>query len=126
MIFIKLKKIYKRYTLWYRKDYKVFKSLCYNRDFIIDDNYPCVKDKFMTSGTVGAGGHYFLQDLYVAREIYKNNPIKHVDIGSRIDGFIAHISVFREVEVFDIRPQNGIVKNIISLLIQVLAGGELG
>ncbi|HQE62470.1 MAG TPA: DUF268 domain-containing protein [Candidatus Latescibacteria bacterium] len=27
-----------------------------------------------------------------------------MDVGSRIDGFIAHLAAFREVEVFDIRP----------------------
>jgi len=42
----------------------------------------------------------------------KNNPLKHVDIGSRIDGFIAHLSVFKEVEVFDIRPQSNKIKNV--------------
>ena len=34
-----------------------------------------------------------------------NNPLKHVDVGSRIDGFVAHLACMREVEVFDIRPQ---------------------
>ena len=87
-------------------------SLNNTKDFIIADNYPCVKDKFMMSGEIGSGGHYFFQDLYVAREIFKNKPLKHIDIGSRIDGFIAHLSVFREVEVFDIRPQKSKIKNV--------------
>jgi len=42
-----------------------------------------------------ASGHYFHQDLLVAGKIFKNNPIKHVDIGSRMDGFIAHVASFR-------------------------------
>jgi len=58
-------------------------------------------------------GHYFHQDLLIAREIYKNNPVKHIDIGSRIDGFVAHVAVFREIEIFDIRLQENNVKNII-------------
>lgn len=33
-----------------------------------------------------------------------SNPEKHVDIGSRVDGFVAHVASFREIEVFDIRP----------------------
>jgi SAM-dependent methyltransferase len=109
----KLKKIYKSWTPWYREDFIHFKSLSNKNDFILDNNYPCVKDKFMNSGEVGSGGHYFFQDLYVAREIFLNNPIKHIDVGSRIDGFIAHLSVFREVEVIDIRPQNSLIKNIV-------------
>ncbi len=48
-------------------------------------------------------GHYLLQDLFVAKKILAHNPEKHVDIGSRVDGFLTHLSIFREVEVFDIR-----------------------
>ena len=58
-------------------------------------------------------GHYFHQDLLVARRIYSRNPKKHVDIGSRIDGFVAHVAVFREIEVFDIRPAPARVENVV-------------
>ena len=81
-----------------------------NSDFKINNNYPCTKDKFLSSGITS--GHYFHQDLYVAHEIFKAQPIKHIDIGSRIDGFIAHLAVFREVEVFDIRPLGNSIKNV--------------
>lgn len=47
--------------------------------------------------------HYFYQDLIVAQKIYRNNPRKHVDIGSRVDGFVTHVASFRELELFDIR-----------------------
>ena len=50
-----------------------------------------------------AKGEYFHQDLLVANYIYKNNPKRHVDIGSRIDGFVAHVASFRKIEVLDIR-----------------------
>jgi len=52
----------------------------------------------------GIDEHYFLQDLYVARKIKEANPKRHVDIGSRFDGFIAHLLTFRDVEVVDVRP----------------------
>jgi hypothetical protein len=52
----------------------------------------------------GSPGAYFFQDQLVARWILEASPTRHVDIGSRIDGFIGHLSVFREVEVIDIRP----------------------
>jgi len=58
-------------------------------------------------------GHYFNQDLLVAKKIFYKKPERHIDIGSRTDGFVAHLAVFREVEVFDIRDQNSNVKNII-------------
>ena len=51
-----------------------------------------------------AKGHYFNQDLLVANFIYTDNPKRHIDIGSRIDGFVAHVASFREIEVMDIRP----------------------
>ena len=62
------------------------------------------------SGTMS--GHYFHQDLLIARKIFRSNPQRHVDIGSRTDGFVAHVAVFREIEILDIREQNSKVKNI--------------
>jgi hypothetical protein len=62
---------------------------------------PILSDRHMASGV--ARGHYFHQDLWAARHIYAKQPDRHVDVGSRIDGFIAHLLVFREVEVLDIR-----------------------
>jgi len=59
-----------------------------------------------------ASGHYFHQDLLVAKRIFERKPERHVDIGSRIDGFVAHVAVFREIEVFDIRPLPVQVRNI--------------
>lgn len=73
--------------------------------------YPCLDDKDADSGT--ASGHYFHQDLYVARRIFESNPVRHVDIGSRVDGFVAHVAAFREIEVFDVRPLKNKIKNIL-------------
>jgi len=56
-------------------------------------------DRFDPGGD--ASGHYFHQDLIVARRIFERDPRKHVDVGSRIDGFVAHLAVFRQVEVID-------------------------
>ncbi len=50
-----------------------------------------------------ATGHYFWQDLLVARRVVEINPDRHLDVGSRIDGFVAHLLAFRSVEVVDIR-----------------------
>lgn len=63
---------------------------------------PCLHDWYEEGGS--AKSEYFWQDLYVARKIRAANPQKHVDIGSRVDGFVAHVASFREIEVFDIRP----------------------
>lgn len=50
-----------------------------------------------------ASGHYFHQDLLVAGFVHKTNPTRHIDIGSRIDGFVAHVATFRPIEVMDVR-----------------------
>ena len=63
--------------------------------------YPIFSDYQKSAGSVG--GHYFHQDLLVASYIHKKNPIRHVDIGSRIDGFITHLACFRSVDVIDVR-----------------------
>jgi hypothetical protein len=67
-------------------------------------NTPFFADRYLESGNVST--HYFYQDNYVASKIYQRNPLKHVDIGSRIDGFVSTVSIFRPLEVFDIRPLN--------------------
>lgn len=51
-----------------------------------------------------SGGHYFHQDLIVAQYVISTNRNKHFDVGSRIDGFIAHVASHQLVHIFDIRP----------------------
>jgi len=63
--------------------------------------HPVYSDRFLDAGS--ANGHYFHQDLWAARKIYSSNPETHIDIGSRIDGFISHLLVFRKVIVLDVR-----------------------
>jgi hypothetical protein len=62
--------------------------------------FPVLCDYHDAAGDVGA---YFLQDLWAARRVYARRPERHIDIGSRIDGFVAHILTFMPVEVIDIR-----------------------
>lgn len=38
------------------------------------------------------------------RWIHESAPAKDVDIGSHVDGFVAHVASFREIEIFDVRP----------------------
>ena len=68
----------------------------------LPDLYPILNDYDAAAGN--ASGHYFHQDLWAARKIFETRPSRHVDIGSRIDGFIAHLLTFMPVEVIDIRP----------------------
>jgi SAM-dependent methyltransferase len=56
--------------------------------------------------------HYFHQDLWAARKIYRARPERHVDVGSRVDGFIAHLLTFMPVTVLDVRPLSSPVKGM--------------
>ena len=71
---------------------------------------PCLTDHKSNAGDVAS--EYFINDLFVAQKIFHNRPRKHVDIGSRLDGFVAHVASYREIEVFDIRPLSCGSKNI--------------
>jgi len=63
---------------------------------------PYLHDRYAEGGTTKS--EYFWQDLLVARCIYEARPECHVDVGSRTDGFVAHVASFRKIEVFDVRP----------------------
>lgn len=72
---------------------------------------PCLTDWYEEGGATKS--EYFWQDLLVARMIFEANPQKHVDVGSRVDGFVAHVASFREIEVLDIRKITSAVPGII-------------
>ena len=63
---------------------------------------PCLHDRYEEGGSTKS--EYFWQDLLVARWIFAAKPARHVDVGSRVDGFVAHVASFRDIEVFDVRP----------------------
>lgn len=96
---------------WYKKDLKELKKQKGNdTTFAFGKRFPILTDIHDEGGTMK--GHYFHQDLYVANLINRANPAKHVDIGSRVDGFVAHVASFRKIELFDIREIKSQVKNI--------------
>jgi SAM-dependent methyltransferase len=68
----------------------------------IDGVFPILFERLETAGS--ATGHYFHQDLLVANFIHKDKPQRHLDVGSRIDGFVAHVAAFMPVDVLDVRP----------------------
>ena len=72
---------------------------------------PCLHDWYEEGGSTK--NEYFWQDLVVARMICSAKPEKHVDIGSRVDGFVAHVASFREIEVLDIRPVSTLIPGVI-------------
>jgi len=55
----------------------------------IPDLYYATSDSKQPAGHVDS--HYFLQDIWAARQVNAVKVDIHVDIGSRIDGFISHL-----------------------------------
>ena len=100
-----------RGVLRYAKSLKQFKkALGDSKEWPLGDYYPILDEWHEDGGT--ASGHYFHQDIWAARKIFERNPTRHIDVGSRIDGFVAHVACFREIEVYDIRPISYKVRNI--------------
>jgi hypothetical protein len=67
----------------------------------LSDLNPVLNERTEEAGAIG--GHYFHQDLWAARMVFQAKPHRHVDIGSRIDGFVAHVLSFMPVTLVDIR-----------------------
>lgn len=76
----------------------------------IDDDFPVtLKDLwFRTFDRYQPAAYiqndYFYQDLWAAQWLYDNQIKRHVDVASRVDGFVAHILPFCRVTYVDIRP----------------------
>ncbi len=93
-----------------QKDRKRYDALNMRPNFKTDGRHmwPIIADKYKPAGTVG---NYFWQDLWAARLICKSGVKEHLDIGSRLDGFIAHLlAAGIEVTMIDVRefPNGGI------------------
>ena len=66
-------------------------------------DYPVINEFNSNAGV--ATGHYYHQDLLIANKIFRARPNNHLDIGSRIDGFISHLLSFEQrITIGDIRP----------------------
>ena len=93
----------------YARDRSTFRRMAGPNALRWGRELPMLTEWNESSGSLGA---YFFQDQLVARWIYESGPTRHVDIGSRLDGFIGSLSVFREVDVIDIRPEPASVNNV--------------
>ena len=93
------------------KDYYDFKRQSLNKDlFDFSFSFPILSDFYDNAGS--SGGHYFYQDLYVAQRIFVRKPENHIDIGSRIDGFVTKVASYRKIKVYDIRHLELKIENI--------------
>ncbi len=90
----------------------------------ITHTFPIFGDYLDGAGV--ASGHYFHQDLLVAGFINDAKPSKHIDIGSRVDGFVAHVAAFRPIEIVDIRDLPATNHPNINFLQADFMGEDLG
>ena len=87
-------------------------------EFPFGPAYPIYEDRHSDAGV--ATGHYFHQDLIVAREIHARAPERHIDVGSAIYGFVSHVAAFREIDVLDVRPVRSEVPGIHFIQLDVM------
>lgn len=95
-----------------RNEGRKFNELSNDGSFVYDrqDEYIVINDRYGEAGTISS---YFWQDLWAAKHICARGPKMHYDIGSRVDGFIAHLLSFgQQVTQIDIRPLDYIVPGL--------------
>lgn len=97
---------------FFMEDLKEYQKKNTRKNFCIQENdiWPVISDKYAPAGTIG---NYFWQDLWAARHVLKSKIRKHFDIGSRLDGFIAHLlAAGIDVTMIDIRQFPGEVEHL--------------
>lgn len=119
----KVKALFRGLPTYLRNLSELKRGLRGSNDFPIAKFTPYFfQERFESGGS--ASGHYFHQDLLIARRIFERQPERHLDVGSRVDGFVAHVAVFREIEVFDIRPLTSKTPNLIFRQLDLMHPGE--
>lgn len=101
---------------FFEDDIELYTTLNKRKDFEIKEKYlyPIIGDKY---GKNSGMDEYFWQDLWAAKNIIKDGVKIHYDIGSRVDGFIAHLLVANiKVNMIDIRPFNGECENLYTVV----------
>lgn len=101
---------------FFEKDMKEYSALNTRENFEIDKEnlWPIMGDKYADAGAMG---NYFWQDLWAAKHIISEGILEHFDIGSRIDGFIAHLlAAGIKMNMIDIRPFPSEVENLYTIV----------
>ena len=101
---------------FFNNDAIEYQKLNNRSEFRIQEKYmwPVIKDKYAYAGRLD---NYFLQDLWAARLIIRSGIRKHLDIGSRLDGFIAHLlAADLEVTMIDVRKFPGEIENLYTIV----------
>ncbi len=97
-------------------DMRQYSRMNQRPEFAIKEEYlrPFASDKYETNSGMNV---YFWQDLWAAKHIISRGVKEHFDIGSRVDGFIAHLlAADIRVNVIDIRPFPGKADNLFTVV----------
>lgn len=101
-----------RKNTFFENDMKRYNELNTRENFQLQEDflYPIIADRYAEAGSMGS---YFWQDLWAAKLIHQSGIKSHFDIGSRIDGFIAHLLAMDiSVTLIDVREFPGEVENL--------------
>lgn len=107
---------------WFVRSWRSYRSLARAAEQPLprfSDWLPCLTDRHESGGT--ARGDYFYQDVWAARKVRTSGVEEHVDVASRVDGFVAHCAIFTRVVYVDIRPLRTRVPTIIPKVGSLLA-----
>lgn len=99
-----------------KEDLETYNQLNQRPSFVIQEQYmwPVITDKYAPNGMIS---NYFCQDLWAARLIIKTGIEEHFDIGSKMDGFIAHLlAAGINVTMIDIREFPGQVEHLSTIV----------
>lgn len=101
---------------FFSDDAKRYKKLNRRSSFEIQEQHiwPVMQEKYAMAGSLG---NYFWQDLWAARMIVQSGVKEHFDIGSRLDGFIAHLlAAGIDVTMIDVRKFPAEVKGLYTIV----------
>lgn len=102
-------------TFW-EEDRDLYSEMNTRPEFAVKEEYlyPIIRDKYAENSGMD---EYFWQDLWAAQYIISAGIKEHYDIGSRVDGFIAHLLAANiKVNMIDVRPFPGEVKNLYTIV----------
>ena len=87
--------------LAFRRDLVAYRRAETPHKIPIASLWPIYRDRFHQAGSLG---ELFHQDLWAARQVIASGPARHLDVGSGVNGFVAHCLPFLDIEQVDPEP----------------------
>lgn len=101
---------------FFEEDLKKYTKMNKREAFRIREEYlrPILSDKYAVNTGFDS---YFWMDLWAAKHIISSGIKEHYDVGSRVDGFIAHLlAAGLTVNMIDVRPFGGEAENLYTIV----------